>query len=120
MRKYKYKVVKKRNNKSCVMNGNSLFCLTYEKDTNVYAIEGTLGVMVFKTRTDAELWVEGWDNEDYWKIKRVLPIGRGKVPKKICSFSSSAVLKDFYNNYNYANDEPVPGTICYPGVYVVD
>lgn len=122
MRKYKYKVVKKKSNKSCIVNGNSKFCLTYEKDTYVKALEKTLGIMVFKTRQDAELWMEGWRNvEDCWKIKRVIPIGRGKTPSEISKYISSQYLRHFYKDY-WMDERisPVSGTICYPGVYVVD
>ncbi len=130
MRKYKFKVVKTKNNKSCIINGNSPFCLTYEKDTNVYAIEGTLGIMVFKTKVAAEWWIESWEGKRaYWSIKRVIPIGRGKTPNYISTSISSRDLKQFYQYFQdllevdflyYNAENPIHETICYPGVYVVD
>ncbi|MFW9871582.1 MAG: hypothetical protein ACFFG0_00605 [Candidatus Thorarchaeota archaeon] len=146
MRKYKFKVVNKRTNKSCMVHGNSKYSLLYEKDTNVYADEGTLGIMVFKTRKQAENWI-GIRLMDYseYIIKRVIPIGRGKVPKQICADASSneielfnclanelkpLIIKGLLGErtsrlYNINNQpvivvKPIPGTICYPGVYVVD
>jgi hypothetical protein len=135
--KYKYKVVKKRNNRSCMVNGNSQFSLVYEKDENTYAPAGTLGIMVFKTRRAAEHWAIDWYYKfEYapwdtpWKIKRVIPIGKGKTPVEVCSSATSKDLKDFYySKYHYYLikyaeklyvNEPVPGTICYPAVFVVD
>jgi len=127
MAKYKYKVVKTRNNKSCIVNANSEFCLTYEKDTTVSAPEGTLGIMVFKTRTEAENWIELWERERSWKIKRVIPTGRGKTPLEICSTGLTKDLRIFYNHIKSLfrlskgyKQEIIPGTICYPEVFVVD
>jgi len=127
--KYKYKVVKKRNNTSCIINTKSDLCLIYDKDTNVFALENTLGIMVFKTKRAAEDWIIDWGREESWKIKRVIPIGRGKTPKEICSCVTKKFLAVFYAyferndlsnlNYDYKN-EPIDGTICYPGVFVVD
>jgi len=127
--KYKYKVVKKRNNTSCIINTKSDLCLIYDKDTNVFALENTLGIMVFKTKYDAEDWIIGWGREKSWKIKRVIPIGRGKTPKEISLYVTKKYIDIFYNffernelyalNASYKN-EPIDGTICYPGVFVVD
>lgn len=119
-RKYKFKVVKKRNNRSCIINGNSKYSLVYEKDTAVYAPIGTLGVMVFKTKTQAEEWLIGW-NTDALIIKRVIPIGRGKTPHEISDYLSTSDLKEFYSGFRrYNSTDPVPGTICYSGVFVID
>jgi len=130
VRKYKFKVVKNKTNKSCIINGNSKFSLLYEKDLITYAQEGTLGVMVFKTRRAAERWSREWHSYIFeyapwdtpWKIKRVIPIGRGKTPGKIALVTTSEGLEKFYkgNLYERDIDEPVPGTICYPAVFVID
>ncbi|MHA1701000.1 MAG: hypothetical protein ACTSWK_01905 [Promethearchaeota archaeon] len=127
--KYKYKVVKKRNNTSCIIKANSDLCLIYDKDTTVYALEKTLGIMVFKTKYAAENWIEAWERGGSWKIKRVIPIGRGKTPNVISSSTTKKILTIFYTffernelhnlNRSYKN-EPIYGTICYPGVFVVD
>ena len=82
-RKYKYKVTK-IDDSSC---GNLpyRFRLNYYKDTNVYARASTLGVMTFKRRKDAKYFIqrEGINLYEHLKIKRVIPIGRGYVPKLI-------------------------------------
>lgn len=129
MRKNKFKVVKRKNNKSCIVHGNSEFCLTYEKDTTVYAPDGTLGIMVFNNHFDATLWIQEWDREDIWKIKRVVPIGRGKTPKFISDLADTDNIREFCK-YLVLNKlyklgisyirEPIEGTICYPAVFVVD
>jgi len=127
MAKYKYKVVKSRNNTSCLINAQSEFCLTYEKDTTVHAPEGTLGIMVFHTKSEAKFWMSGWERERYWKIKRVIPIGRGKTPEFICREVLTRHLRNFYIDLKYLvkirkkdRGEVIPGTICYPAVFVVD
>jgi len=109
-----------------MINGNSKFSLLYEKDQNVYAPEGTLGIMVFKTRINAVMWMHGWclGTNIRWKIKRVIPIGRGKVPKEISRHITTEDLEDFYcSDYGLEKaclSEPIPETICYPGVFVID
>ena len=126
-RRYKYKVVKE-NNRSCVVNGNSKYSLVYEKDTNVYAPEGTLGVMVFKSRQEAHLWLNAWNRvalitNELWSIKKVIPIGRGKVPKLMTRRPISEVMDRFYSNTSREDEVRsfIPkGTICYPGVFVCD
>jgi len=128
MRKIKFKVVKRRTNSSCMVHKNSSFGRSYEKGTNVYADPNTLGIMVFKTRMEAEVWMQGW-NKCGWDfiIKRVIPIGRGKIPERISGNIASKDLKYFYENIeNIADDNcfetniPIDGTICYPGVHVID
>jgi len=118
MRKCKYKVVTEKN-KSCSVAPHSIFCLYYKKDTNVFALEETLGVMVFKQRYFAQKFIEEYDFVGKWKIKRVIPIGRGKKPVAI-SYSPLAIdLRKFYKGIGLDHSPPI-GTICYPGVYVVD
>ena len=140
MRKYKFKVVKRRSNRSCMINGHSNFSILYEKETAVYADPDTLGIMVFKTKQQAEKWMN--THNSYGSdliIKRVIPIGRGKAPKyisadvgpddirayyELSSIIESNLISNF-NEYKIIGTEvlvvkPIPGTICYPGVYVVD
>jgi hypothetical protein len=108
-----------------MVNGNSKFSLLYEKDQNVYAPEGTLGIMVFKTKKDAERWILSWRETGVrWKIKRVIPIGRGSTPVEISAWALTEDLEDFYNS-EYRLDKaslepPLPGCICYPAVFVID
>lgn len=143
MRKYKFKVVKRRSNRSCMIHGHSNFSLLYEKDTAVYASPGTLGIMVFKTRWQAEDWMTSKNTYgDDLIIKRVIPIGRGKVPKVISADVEPDNIRSFYElleeiepkppAYNSVRDyeldngnevtivKPISGTICYPGVFVID
>lgn len=128
-RKYKYKVV--RGEKSCIVNPASKFSLVYKKDTNVYAPDKTLGIMVFKTKDDAKQFVDRISNYQgiEFNIKKVIPIGRGKTPRKISRKLSADSLRQFYKYKDRdltpatsANLFTIPpaGTICYPGVFVCD
>lgn len=117
-REYKYKVTR-IDNSSC---GNipMRYRLIYDKGTNVYARTDTLGVMTFESRKHAEYFME---NEGLApnKIKRVLPIGRGKRPE----FIALSNIKYFYQEIQVIYDTnnriaPPAGTICYPGVFVCD
>lgn len=116
-RKFKYKVVKRRSNKSIVINARSKYCLTYIKDTIVKAPEGTLGIMVFKTKKDAELFAECHDDNSI--IKKVVPIGRGRSPETISRKVGTRELNEFYKTGSMIQVPP-SGTICYPEVIVVD
>lgn len=136
MRKYKFKVVDK-NDGSCVVHPKSPFYKTYPKDTNVIALPDSLGVMVFHTKEAAEDFMD-MHNQEYcdlynrakhWKIKRVLPIGRGKTPRVISGTGTTREIKQLINMIKRNTDMdmlwfnfrlPIKDTICYPGVYVVD
>jgi len=135
MRKVKFKIVKKINNRSVIINGNSPFCLIYEKDKKVMAPKGTLGVMVFDRKLQAEKWLNlytWWNIHDEdmpYKIKRVVPIGRGIHPYAISKGVRTEGLRGFYNEFNkygftYMKDHHYRnapyGTCCYPGVHVLD
>lgn len=116
-RKYKYKVVKKTTHRSIIINARSKYCLTYNKDTIVKAPEGTLGIMVFKTKKYAELFAECHDNNSI--IKKVVPIGRGRSPETISRKVGTRELNEFYKTGSMIQVPP-SGTICYPEVIVVD
>jgi hypothetical protein len=139
MRKYKYKVIKKKSRMSAVVNGNSKYAIRYLKGYNAYAREGTLGIMVFDTRGMAQFFMNNisgvgfdykpfYDNNPFYKtnpytIIRVLPIGRGKTIHEISPEVTTIDLDSFYNNNilsfiptTYPPDE----TMVYPGVFVVD
>jgi len=133
MKKYKFKIVDKHSG-SCIVHPNSKFYRKYFKDEYVYAEPDTLGVMLFKTRAQAQQFIDYHQNALHgeflirsrsWKIKRVIPIGRGKTPEHVSFATSSYGIKDFnkkvqlYGIQEYMA-EPVEGTICYPGVLVVD
>lgn len=137
MRKYKFKVIDK-NEGSCIVHPNSSFYRRYPKDTNVIASIDSLGIMVFHTRKIAELFIVRQSNyvrdsrfrkkAQQWKIKRVLPIGKGKTPKLIAPSGKTEDIKMFMKLqkdrnphecwFNFTNS--IKGTICYPGVYVID
>jgi len=116
-RKYKYKVTT-LSDKSFAAGG--AYRCYYIKDTNVYAPEGTLGLMVFKRRKDAVAFIKSETNNfDSFKIKKVIPIGRGSVPKYICALLN---LNEFYDPCYISSliQQPPKGTICYAGVFVCD
>lgn len=120
-RKYKYKVTS-LNDSSC---GNipTKYRLLYKKGTIVYALVSTWGVMTFKRRQDAVGFINREQfNPHKVKIKKVIPIGRGSVPKCIAIWN----IEEFYERLesegkNTMEGMPPPvGTICYPGVFVCD
>lgn len=119
-KKYKFKVVKKKSRRSAMINGNSKYSLIYEKGSEVFAMDGTLGVFVFRLRTDAQRWVDSFLTPDLM-IVRVLPIERGKSPyiiaPEVTSYGLNRFYKDSSAHYSYFISE---STMCYPGVYVID
>ena len=118
MRKVKFKVVN-LDDKSCTTSGN--FSLTYSKGSQVTADPLSLGIFTFHTRQAAERFSEA--NGCKTKVKRVLPIGRGRTPDHISVFTDTISLKDWYHDVvpeYYYRQQPPPGTICYPAVKVLD
>lgn len=134
MRKYKYKVIKRKTRKSAIINGNSKYARKYIKDESTYALGGTLGIMVFSTRRDAKVFIShvaGFYDEDcevYYNgnpfmIVRVLPIGRGQTVKTIAHDMSTNDLDLFYREnmlYFAPTSHPPHDTMAYPGVFVID
>lgn len=140
MRKYKFKVVDK-NEGSCIVHSNSSFYRRYLKDTDVMAPIDSVGIMVFHTRERAEnfKYMHSYHHDSpfrnrvkQWKIKRVLPIGRGKTPRFISKSARTediillmimlqeiSDLKSWYDCWSNFNT-PIEGTICYPGVHIID
>ena len=121
--KYKYKVTAS-NDTSCIMSSNSNkdFVKLYEDNTVVEADKSTLGLMVFKTKENALALVERWSRMDILKIKRVIPLSRGRTPKEI---GYADMVRQFYElRKNNMLSEPytaIPpeGTICYHKLRVV-
>lgn len=113
MRKPAYKIVK---------YGESLFLhtsgfnLTYIVGNITRARKSTLGVFCFKTKRQAKNFTTTKSPFNI-TILKVIPIGRGKVPKLICNFGG---LKNFYSK-TAPTDSTVPpdGTVCYPAVKVL-
>ena len=137
MRKCKFKVVDK-NNGSCIVHANSSFYIKYPPGENVYAPKDSLGIMVFNTKGTAEAFIDvhsfdGFTNSNHWKIKRVIPIGKGKTPEYISRYALTSDIKELvnlmkqnikgdklWNNMIYRICSPVGNSMCYPGVHVVD
>jgi len=129
MSKYKllkcirYKVVK-RSRCSTVIHGNSKYALKYEKGTDVFARPETVGIMTFKTLSAAWEWAS---SISFWlgdgaKVLRVQPFGKGHVP---ISIPSPSRLFEFYKNperfrRNHLTQTTPDGTLCYPGVRVLE
>jgi hypothetical protein len=127
MRKYKYKVIKKNTRVSAAILSECKYFRKYLPNTNVYAIEGTLGIFVFDRKCDAEEWEHYKSSKGRLMIIRVAPIGRGFRPKILSRFLSEIALNEFYNLENgkiisppKKIISPPKGTICYPGVSVID
>jgi len=129
MRRIKFKVV----NIECKGRRYSSFTrgsykLEYPENTIVRAREETLGVAVFKTRKQAEIFVA--KPHSYlsfklpFKIIHVRPIGRGKNVKFVRDFPSEVGLGEFYSLKRPAQScrlvRPPSGTIFYPAVEVLD
>lgn len=120
--KYKYKVVN-RLNESVFAKG--IYKKLYSKGYVVSA-KDTFGIMVFNTRRLAEEWSSS-RRHGGWKIKRVIPIGRGKKITRVYFDQDGIPLKRFYDNFEEFMDNsshhtiPAPeGTMGYPSVKVVD
>jgi len=93
------------------------FNLIYQEGTKTTAPKHTLGIFCFKTKRQAKHFIslKGSFNR---AIMRVIPIGRGKVPKLICLYGG---LLNFYKDITAEGDKRMPpnGTICYPAVKVL-
>ena len=96
--------------------------LEYIKDGIVKAVRGTLGIMVFKRRHQAEHYKRKYlDYSMTGIILRVKPLSRGKTVRLASSLFRDVDLDLFYsgNHYPYTYPAP-PGTICYDKVKVLD
>jgi hypothetical protein len=130
----RYKVVKKRTRVSAIINGRSRYALKYLAMTKVFARPETLGIMVFKTRCEAEEWAYQIEYQYYNTlyadeliVLKVDTIGKGKTPKDISMAYSTPELCRFYeyqeNDSQYFDvtfTSPPLDTICYPGVLVLE
>jgi len=126
MRKFKYKVTSK-NGKSVVIHPKSPYCLDYNIGSTTYAQEGTHGIMVFKTLTNAMDWMNHWWQD--MRVMRVIPSLGGFTPKVVSREIQTRHLHSFYKLMDRDNDDwkyylsyntaiPITGTMCYPSVYV--
>jgi len=124
MRKVKFKVVRKDGVLRVSAFASGLYALKYPKNTIVRAMPGTLGVAVFRRRSEAKKFCEG---RCFFEIVRVLPIGRGRNVKEVCRDQSMYMLDMFYGSeeinsscYDLTPMAPPPGTIFYPAVEVLE
>jgi len=117
-----YKVVVKNNRTSILTQGK--YKLTYNKGEIVNSVPGSLGIMVFDSKMDADR---------YLNTKRILikvrPIGERKVPLYVCENPSKYEnrLENYYkkgkdkqSTYESGMYLPPSGTSCYPSVEVLD
>ncbi len=121
----RYKVVNQYN-QSCIAPLG--YVLKYTPGEITTAREDTLGVMVFKRKKDAVLFI-AFCIFLGGKILRVEPIGRGKTPelvgKGISKRMSTQALDFFYESslspgFVFPHETfPPPGAICYPAVKVL-
>lgn len=109
------------------------YCLFYHKGMTVTALPGTLGIMVFDRKRDAISFAASLQLlGSATTILRVLPVGRGKVPRKVSSLLTDNRLDDYYIYQRLSYFErrrarlyiqticPPQGTRCYPAVKVQD
>ena len=96
--------------KSCVTSykyKNSKFTLLYKDNTIIEADKNTVGFILFKTRTIAQRFIDDYRCSCYesWKIKRVVPLDRGKVPRYL------AYIESLYNFYTEMKKYGVSRTV---------
>ena len=133
MSKYKYKVTTE-DDKSCVVSVVWRFGSKYDKYSIDYpdgaiviALDNTLGIMVFNTKNAAVCFVKEelfskTPLKISYKIKRVLPMSRGKTPKYI-GYSTELDLFYMYRNHSPKRSWgmlPPNDTICYQKIRIVD
>lgn len=119
----KWKIIFEKSRKSMYAKGS--FALTYNKNTIVKAIKGTLGIMVFKNRWQAEMFAKTHSNacllSDPFVVVRVRTFSRGVVPEEISGRIDADNITLFYKPlFNSYTKEPPMGTICYDKVEVID
>ena len=114
----RFKVIKKSSRISCTINGNSKYALKYNEGEEVIARSETVGVMCFRTITDAQNFIDhSWWFQEKFKIVKVKPLGR---MKKLVNMGYPNRLNDFYNGGIFSGNIPIRGTVCYPGVHVLE
>lgn len=98
------------------------YCKKYTNNSTVHAVSGSLGIMVFHTKEHAVDFVSVLGTLSDYKVKRVLPIGKGKTPKFIRDINFATVPSDLTKIYPtkfLVTSIPPAGTICYPAVKVI-
>ncbi len=119
----KYKVVIEQSRKSCFAPPG--YTKTYKKGAKVKAKKGTLGLMVFKTRKQAEdfIFPQSYDLQ----IIRVECFTRGRKPIRVAGINYKILARvkafdSFYSieRYYYYLTVAPEGTLCYSEVRVID
>jgi len=125
--KIKYKVVKCKTRMSAMINGNSKYSNRYENGDNVYAFDGSLGIFVFETLTEAVKWMQAWNDAVFSEVTKdltildVVPLGRGKRVRFISNDIDTNALDQFYDEDGggCVLGSPPDRSITYPGVHVI-
>jgi len=113
-----------------MLNGNSKYSRKYLDGHDVYAEENSVGILVFKTLTFADNWVNIWNDWSYGRyggrygkdliILMVEPIGRGESVHFLADDPTTETLDTFYDSNNWCGTTGTPtGSIAYPGVHVI-
>ena len=128
-KRIRYKVVDK-NRRSCVVPTGSKYCLYYPKGAIVKAIPGSLGIMVFRTRRQAQSLA--YCNRGILKVR---VIGRKLKIVRFSGYNSdplsnTLMFKKFYKFIQFRKNwwhthkvrtMHIPeGTECYPAVEVLE
>ncbi len=125
----RYKVTT-RDRLSCTSHAEGMrgYVLDYRKGEIVKAVPNSIGILVFKRRKDAEIFMK---NQSSWVIHRVSTKTRGKTPSYLYGIVNVyCYARDFYHTLSklystpYSPTKflwPVPeGTLAYPEVEVLD
>ncbi len=131
----RYKVVNKDTRFSALITVEK-YRLQYVKDKIVEALSGTLGVMVFKRKWQAQRFIDIFFTPNERKnlmIVRVEVFNKGRTPRYVSRWINlPGDLNNFYL-YNYKDKQyidncinmmtisvPIKGTLCYDRVKVID
>ena len=125
----RYKVIRGLSRCSAIINGANRYCLRYPINATVFARPETIGILVFKSYRYAMNWLTvmcRWPFQDIdeYKIIKVAPIGKGKVPgmRDLCNPEHS--LYTFYEHRDEIGSnffhKPPDGTICYRAVHTLE
>ena len=127
----RYKVVIRKTRESIIgMLHNrpkkSSYILKYKKGTIVTAPKNTVGILVFKTLSNAEKFMEIYSDPTYYKILKIEGIGKGKTIKRLFSdgdswgFFTSLVVSVFNENPMMQKMSAPVGTMAYKAVRVLE
>jgi len=119
-----YKVVIFSQRTSAAARGK--YCLVYAPIGKVVkALDGTMGIMCFENRADAEAFICKYPYVYGWVIIEVEGIGKPFRPRRVCQYTSGQMLDRYYTSRRghkrrsgYTEQAPT-GTICFPAVKVL-